>query len=123
MHEKAAFYSKEIDRMTRETFQRINCNDLYSLINQNKKGDPIFVYFGSVESLGTDFKHLQSVAVFERFSFRKDHQITFLVNTEIQCRRDNGFSKDPNDAAMALYLQTDQPAVRLMQSKHDVSSF
>ncbi len=59
IQEKAAQYSKEIDRLTRETFQRINCNDLYSLINSNKNGDPLFVYFGSVESLGTDFKHLQ----------------------------------------------------------------
>jgi hypothetical protein len=80
---------------------------LYSLINSNKNGDPLFVYFGSVESLGTDFKHLQSVAVFERFSFYKEHQVTFLVNTEMQCRRDNGFSKDPNDASMALYLHAD----------------
>ena len=93
-----------------------------TLVDQNKWGDPMFVYFGSTESLVHEMKHLQQVAIQERFTFPSAHkQVRFLVNSEAQCRLDNGFSKS-DEFVMALYLHAEQPAAKLMEFRDDVFS-
>lgn len=68
-------------------------------------------------------KHLNEVAVIERFNFQSDGvPIQFYYNNEASCKQKNGIELS-NEQAMILYLRADATAVTLKESKNDISSF
>lgn len=67
-------------------------------------------------------EHLQEVAVLERFTFTSERkEVKFLVNSDQQCRYENGFSPE-NGEVIALYFNDNKPTSKLVQSVNDVST-
>jgi len=75
IQERSENFSKDVMKFTRETFQKINCKDLAVLIENNRQGERIFVYFGSLETLNEQMKHLHEAATYERFNFQNDKPV------------------------------------------------
>jgi len=72
-----------------------------------------------MESLDKEMKHLKEIAIYERFTFDGDETVTFLVNSETQCRLDYGFSSDTK-VEIALFSRPDQAAARMTESNDEV---